>query len=205
MLDVPLVASVVSERNRFVGRERTLKAIAALLVLLHSSDLVQEVSSIAAHYCDRLPPEMDALFSLPWSIIGIVFSAGVFWSAVHLWRLQSWGRIALLACAAMCPFGVYSLLTLELPQEAADVGNVGTTQNLMRFMAVIFGLIGGYFGWLGLARKTRRVTSREYHEQVMGATPEIGNDLAWTMKAALVLLGLFFLMSTASDLVWLFT
>lgn len=45
-----------------------------------------------------------------------------------------------------------------------------------------------YLIWLGFAKKTRRVLSASYQEEVVAQTPRIENRLAGTTKAALVIM-----------------
>ncbi|QDV75507.1 hypothetical protein [Botrimarina mediterranea] len=205
----PAVSDVVAERQRHLGRERTLKAIAALMGLSSIAGLLSGVVTLVLYFAGSFEFEE---YALPTFVYGQVLSAVMLWGSWRLWRLDRWGRLAIGLWAASLTLtsltvvwtvvgtarGAAAVAPTENESLAAFVGNLILT------MAIGFGLLAAYLWWLTFARKTRRVVSPQYQAEVIAETPQISNRLATTTIVALVILAVFTLFSVVAPVFGVF-
>lgn len=182
-------SGIEAERRRHVRQERTLKAIAALLMIWNASDALGSLITTLAYCTGRLPAEFEAQYSLPREVFGFLWALVLLWAAWRLWLLKGWGRLALIGWLPGLLIAVVSIrsVTSSVPADAPPGPLVGPMAVML-----LFGVgIPAYLVYLGFAKKTRRVLSASYQQEVVAKTPRIENRLAGTTKVALVIMAIF--------------
>lgn len=178
----------------YLGRARTLKAIAALIGVMNVDGLLSGLISIGV-WAAGLPFEHSGI---AWMLGGTFYSAAMCLGVVLLWKLHPTGLLVILGWVVSLSFTLWFLC-----QTAGVLNPEGeeseTYDTLIKAIALCQLPLIAYLTWLLISSRTRAVVFRNNREWLQRES-----GLAGTTIAALVLIGLVFTSGFVQEVVSLF-